>query len=81
MKHAISSVEYLSRMRGFQHGVARLPMDPEREKDGEYQKGYVDGQRARRIYSECTCKQMGLVDSVVVTEDDATTQAIMTGTL
>lgn len=62
MKHAISSIEFILQTKGFRHGAGGQPMDNSHNENPNYSKGYTDGQKARRIYSECICKELGLVD-------------------
>lgn len=62
MKHAISSIEFILQTKGFRHGAGGQPMDTAHSENKEYSKGYTDGQHARRIYSECLCRKMGLID-------------------
>lgn len=52
----------LMRLKGFSDGAGSRPMNPEclQRTDLDYQKGYVDGQKAKREYSELSAKELGV---------------------
>lgn len=61
-KHAITSLEYLLRMKGFSAGAHGWAMDRVHFDDPDYNRGYSDGQRTRRDYSKAVCEELKLVN-------------------
>lgn len=50
----------LMRLRGFCDGAGARSMKPNYLADADYQKGYTDGQRAKRDYAETSAKELGV---------------------
>lgn len=51
----------LMRLRGFCDGSGARAMNPKHLPDADYNRGYVDGQRAKREYAEQSAKELGVV--------------------
>lgn len=51
----------LMRLRGFCDGAGARPMKPIHEANADYQKGYTDGQRAKRDYAETSARELGVM--------------------
>lgn len=52
----------LMRLKGFSDGAGARPMNPKylQNRDSDYEHGYIEGQRAKRAYSESSAKELGV---------------------